>query len=500
MPEPFRKNRSRILISLYTLLLFSLNFIRIFDNNFWGDEAYSIRLAQMRLPAMLAETAGDVHPPLYYILVRLGCGILGYRGPVFHMVSLLPYGIMLILALTVVWKRYGKTTSLLFVTLASLLPNAVRNNVEVRMYSWGALFVLLSYLYLWEIFTRNRVGGYVGFAVSSLAAAYTHYYCLISVAFFYGALFLVSLARRRAFLKKTLLCCGMTVAGYLPWFFILLQTLKRTAGDYWMMWIPTLKECISYFFSGAFPYLLFAALLLSAAAFVFGCMPYSNSRKSPAALPGRTLFPDAAWVLAGLLSMFGTFLVGILVSRLIRPLFIVRYLYPVSVIAWLLLGFCLSRLRGRVIYAAAVLVLLFLSCLPQYRTTYQNDRAENQRLNDTLAATAEISAGDVIFTDLAQIDWTISDYYYPGVSHFLVTLDALPATEPGTEYWLILDASNAEESLKALRAMGFDCEEKIGNGILGTSAVSVYRLIPSQTAGYSSTTKLSTIRRCASSL
>lgn len=490
MPDFIRKNGRRLLISLYALALFLLNFIRIFDNNFWGDETYTIRLAQMRLPAMFAETAGDVHPPLYYILVKLIGGLLGYRGEVFHFISLIPYGIILVLALTVLQKLYGMTTSLILITLASLLPTAVQYNVEVRMYSWGAFFVLLSYLFLWKIMSRNRWRDYAGFVIFSLSAAYTHYYCLISVAFFYLFLFGIALIRRKCFLKKTLLSCGVTVAGYMPWFFTLLQTLERTTDDFWMMWIPTLKECIAFFFKDSCQYLLFAILMAGVAAFFLRqILPSKTSGVAAKETTGEvfevsvrlrrlTLNVDALWVLAGLFSMFGTIFVGIVVSRLIRPLFIVRYLYPVSIVAWLILGFCLSRLKGKIVYTAAVLCIIFLTCIPQYCTTYINEYAENESLKATLAVTAgEFKNGDVILTDLASINWTVSDYYYPGITHQLITLDELSNLTPGVSYWLILESPLSEDNGKQLSKQGYFWEEKVQNGILGTSTVSIYKLM-----------------------
>lgn len=58
------------ILYVYAFLLFLMNFIRIFDNAFWGDEGFSIRLAQMTVGDM-AATAADVHPPLYYLFVQL---------------------------------------------------------------------------------------------------------------------------------------------------------------------------------------------------------------------------------------------------------------------------------------------------------------------------------------------------------------------------------------------------------------------------------------------
>lgn len=478
-----QKNAARILIAVYAAILFYLNFIRIFDNNFWGDETYTIRLAQMQFSEMIAETAGDVHPPLYYLLVRLFRGILGSHGYVFHLASLAPYGIAMILALTVLWKRCGWMVSLSFITLSSLLPMAVEYNVEVRMYSWGALFVLLSYLFLWQIYSFHRTRDYAGFVIFSLAAAYTHYYCLISVAFFYITLLLTAFIWRTVFLKKTLISCIFTIVGYLPWFFILLHTLARTSGDFWMMWIPTLEECLGFLFEGRFQYLLFASFLLAAVFFFIRQLGGSNGSSEGTASEASSLrlwrivfSPDVLWVCAGLLSIFGTIFTGIMVSRIIRPLFITRYLYPVASIAWLLLSFCPSKLKGRLIYMIALNLLLLISCVPAYQDTFLRERAENERLQTTLAETAGIGTGDIILTDLAQIDWTIADYYYPEASHQLVTLDEIPEIQPNMEYWLILDPAQSEKLAGRLSTDGYPAERIMENGILGTTPVTVYRL------------------------
>ena len=53
------------LLYLYALVLFAMHFVRIFDNSFWGDEGFSIGLAQMNVFEMLQVTAADNHPPLY---------------------------------------------------------------------------------------------------------------------------------------------------------------------------------------------------------------------------------------------------------------------------------------------------------------------------------------------------------------------------------------------------------------------------------------------------
>ena len=48
VPAPHLNEKAKTWASAaFAAALFLFNFVRIFDNNFWGDEAFSIRLAQM---------------------------------------------------------------------------------------------------------------------------------------------------------------------------------------------------------------------------------------------------------------------------------------------------------------------------------------------------------------------------------------------------------------------------------------------------------------------
>ena len=123
----------RLLAVIYTLMLFTFNFIGIYNNVFWGDECFSIRLSKMTVKAMLKAAARDVHPPFYYFITIVAYRIFGDQSWVYHAVSLLPYAIGLVFILTVIWKRFGKGTAFLMVTFASVFGAAMEYNVEAIM-------------------------------------------------------------------------------------------------------------------------------------------------------------------------------------------------------------------------------------------------------------------------------------------------------------------------------------------------------------------------------
>lgn len=325
-----------LVLVLWTLALLRLNYWRIYDNTFWVDETWSIRLARMTLPDMVKKTATDMHPPLFYMLAMALNRLLGDNGPAYHLSALIPYMGILFLACTEVRREFGLGPAFLLVSVMSLMPEPLYYNVEVRMYSLGAFLVLTAYLALHRILTRNRLPEWVIFSLSSLGAAYTHYYALISVAFFYLILVIPSL-RDRKFQRRTAITWAAAVAGYLPWLGVLLKSLVSTAGEWWLQEIPKPSECLRYFFESWY---LTGLFVLTVAVYLF----VSARRRKQAEEEKPLISSDTLWVLAGLASLAGTAAVGLALSYAVRPFFVIRYLYPLTPVVFLILGFCLSKL------------------------------------------------------------------------------------------------------------------------------------------------------------
>ena len=58
---------------LLLLLATGLRFHNIDAQSFWNDEGNSARLSERSVRLIIEGTASDVHPPLYYLILR------GYR-------------------------------------------------------------------------------------------------------------------------------------------------------------------------------------------------------------------------------------------------------------------------------------------------------------------------------------------------------------------------------------------------------------------------------------
>lgn len=462
----------KLIILFYALILFILNFVRIFDNDFWGDEGFTIRLAQMSIGDMIKATAADVHPPLFYLLEIIGYRIFGSHGWVYHGVALVPYALVLIFSMTVIRKEFGKISAIFMITLSSVLGNAVTYNVEARMYSWAALFVLLSYYELYCILIKNQISSYILFTLASLSAAYTHYYALISVAFFYVALLIYVLAKKLHPIP-VLLTCGVTIVSYLPWLFKLLNSFKRVSNNYWMANIPTVRDSLLFFFETTRKTQWYSILMLGITFFavIIGIL-YNTRIKS---LKFQITYH---WLIWGIIAAVGTLAIGEILSELIRPLFLQRYLYPISIVLWLVFSVAISKLKYyRRIIAVLLCIITLTVCLPQYVDTYKTDKELDNRCRDTVNyLNNEISADDMILTNNIHLQWTILDYYLPDIPYTYISAPDFNNFNPLTQYWMIWSNDIGDAEKKWLSSNGYQATEMYHAGILGTNEVHVYKL------------------------
>ena len=481
----------KLIVSLYAVILFFMNFVRIFDNNFWGDEAFTVNLVKCSIPEIIEKTAADVHPPLYYLFVKLAYSILGNQGWAYHLVSLIPCAIILFFSLTVIWKKFGWPVSVILITFAGLSDNAVCFNVEVRMYSWGALFILLSYYCFYRILESDEWKNYLFFMAASLAAAYTHYYCLISVAFFYIALLIYLLLSKKLSIRKIMAVYIATIVGYLPWFFIMLQSMLNRIDNYWITYTPGFRESIRYLFSNQMPswMLLFMAFLgIIAVFYETGILKIEKDelKKHHVKFGFATVQCSNILIIiiVGLLSIIGTISFGILISYLIRPFYGIRYIYPVSIVAWLLLGLILSRLKGGKIYTIIFVVVMLIVFYPDYKERYITDKIQNEELELTLEATTDIDTEDIILTNHEHIDLTIAQCYYPGVETSLITLGEMPELNPDLTYWLIIsETQELDRTFAQIKEQGFTYKQVVDAGNLGTHTVFIYKIVYNEGGG-----------------
>lgn len=464
----------RYILYFLTLLFFLLNAMRCFDNVIWGDEGFSVRLAQMDFMSMIASTASDVHPPLYYIILQLFCRLFGHSITMYHMVSLLSYTFILILGVTIIKKHFGICAASIFISFASLLDSAIIYNLEIRMYSLAELLVLLTFLQLYALLKNPKWINYMLFALFALAAAYTHYYALLSVGFLYIFLLIYVICKRKEDIKKLLTLYTITFLGYLPWLMIFIKCFRQVTNDWWLNYIPSFKDSILYLFSSDKLQNVWIIIFIGSL-----CIAFFNrqdniritfnrvTRRFMATLTSGKLVLNAEllWIISGIFSIAGTIITGIAVSEIMHPVFILRYVFPVSSIGWLILSVCISKCKRRQLWSTGIILLLLYSGLPQLTNTMRQERIMNESTLETLHMTDEISEDDFIITDILHLNWTLLEHYYPNVNHQYNKAFPDDMVEKNNTY--IFWSQELDETVLNIKY--------IGQGYLGTSYVYIYQ-------------------------
>ena len=121
------------------LLGLGLRVARLESQPLWWDEGYSVWFATHPLGQMAALTAQDIHPPLYYALLRGWTHLMG-TGPVALRLLSVIFGALAIPAIYLAGRRLlNRRAALLAALLLAINPLHIYYSQEVRMYGLVAL-------------------------------------------------------------------------------------------------------------------------------------------------------------------------------------------------------------------------------------------------------------------------------------------------------------------------------------------------------------------------
>ncbi|MDE6363752.1 MAG: glycosyltransferase family 39 protein [Lachnospiraceae bacterium] len=351
-------------IGIFTVLYCSL----IFNQNIWTDEAFTIELTrQNRLLDIIRQTAIDVHPPLYYLIVKIFISLFGSSFQLYKLVSILPMLLTMLLSVTHIRPWFGVTRAVLFLVSLNAIPCVMEYSVQIRMYSWCIFFITLAGLSAYGVYTQDTFKQYCSLTLSALCACYTHNFAMISAVMLYLLLGIAMAVRRKKFPVRWLLSGAVVGAGFLPWLPVLLRQTGSRVGNYWIEPV-TMRTILGYFsdlFGSRLPYTaaLFGVLFICAVFFL------KDIRREERFVALLALVPAL------------TALVGILVSVLITPFFIARYLVPCTGLIALFLavsfGGGLQRRVSLILLSAFLAVMAanayYTNVLLEYDSTHTDE-------------------------------------------------------------------------------------------------------------------------------
>ena len=154
------------------------------NGNFWLDEFFSIEMVKMDWTAIPAATAADVHPPLYYFILKLFVTVFGNAHIVYRIASFVPYVLTVGMALVLFRPAFGRFAALVFLCLMAPNVSSLRFFTEARMYGWalffaGILMIISALIGFYDAFAEHDgagdITGYIIIAVGSLLAGLVYF-------------------------------------------------------------------------------------------------------------------------------------------------------------------------------------------------------------------------------------------------------------------------------------------------------------------------------------
>ena len=297
----------------------------------WFDESYGAYLARFSFSDIWSLTSADVHPPLYYFLLKIWSSIFGYTDFAMRFMSVFFGAIAIIFAWVWLKRKYGVKPALLAILLMSLSPMFIRYGQEMRMYTLAAAIVFAATFVLQlAIDTKKRRFWLIYGALMSLGM-WTHYFtALIWIA---QLSYLAYLYKKQIFQSNIILSYALAVLLYLPWLPCFLTQTTVVQRGFWIA-DPNLSTVASFFTetlfyseSGAisgWP-LILALIILGFSAFMI-----VKFYKKALLLSFMAFIPPILLILLSLPPL--------------TPMFVDRYLVNSSVCFSLLLGICLASM------------------------------------------------------------------------------------------------------------------------------------------------------------
>ncbi len=409
-------------------------FFRIYNNTtvaLWHDEAFSALLVRdYSWGEMMRRIGLDVHPPLYYWILRLwtyvfGTGLTSLRG-----MSIL-FGTLTIFAGYLFVKKAFKNEKLALLSafFIAINPFQAQYSLEARMYTLGTFLILISSYYLLKALESQKFRDWTIYGILVAACFYTHYYLIFSCAA-QGLYVIYWLIRNKKYsfkLSDSQALRGawaylLTLILFIPWLGTFLVQRARVDKQYWIpamdRWsIPSTIWKMIFGGQGIDHYVLMAATLVTVVLlYVFI----------------RRIKVQEKWLV--LLSLVVPFLASILLS-IQTAIYLDRYFVFASLFFTILLVMVLNEIPNRSLRSIMIWMFVIAIVFAFFKNWKDMDvknlflnRSENRKPG--MAALSKIVneralPSDHIYVGSSFIYFTFRYYNQTGIHPQLISSGAL---------------------------------------------------------------------------
>ncbi len=220
------------------LLTFGLLVLTLDAQSLWWDEGISLHLATSTWAEIIADRAANIHPPLYFFVLKVWVSLAGRTPFAARYLSALAATLLPAAVYTFICRRVNRCAGRAAALLTALAPPFIIYGQEVRAYAFLPLLMLALLAQVWPAQShKRRAADYNPTLLALIQAAFvlTHYAGMIAVMWANFVLFLRLIRNqdRRAW-RQWLYSVGLTALLAAPWAIAVLLAgatgLKTEAG------------------------------------------------------------------------------------------------------------------------------------------------------------------------------------------------------------------------------------------------------------------------------
>lgn len=228
------------------------------------DESFTMSLIRHSYRSIISLDALDIHPPLYYLILKLFLYVVtfGHQSIVtdtilarlFSFACLLIAFFVTCLTLNTMKLRYNARILYILLTIFMLYIQEV---TSIRMYPLAILFVALEFYNLVKYVYRHQTRYLNLLTFFAILAAYTHDYAAVIAGLFILLAFIHNLIKKSYNAYKWLISGIIFFIAYLPWIKISLNQALNLPPQYWILMINSLQDSLLFVTLLLFTYPIF---------------------------------------------------------------------------------------------------------------------------------------------------------------------------------------------------------------------------------------------------
>lgn len=407
-----RENTLKMCIG-YILLIASVMVLIIMSlqtaaEDIWYDEVFSLAFMRESIGDIIRLTARDVHPPFYYIYLKIMVAVISCIPGVnaiaaAKLASVVPAIALIIICATYIRKSFGELLMGLSALLIITMPQIGNYYVEIRMYSLALLMITSAGLIALSIVRNGDTKlKWISFFILGLLTAYTQYYACIGIAGVYLTLFIMILIDDKSLIKSRMIrlsTCALVLAVlYIPWLPTLLRQANTINGNYWIqpLTLRSIAGCIKFITLPVAPY---GRICFVSAGCVFLCIAFLL-------MINVFLKRDRELVmilLTGLVPLGIIIISGFVLSIIGTPIFVYRYMVPALGLMWIMVAYLLDRACEIRIASLMLIIPFIMAGVLSVRGFYLEEHKKVLFMEDTTKALDKIESDSVIICNFDHV-------------------------------------------------------------------------------------------------